>query len=432
MKKQTLSPKMLRQRKFLLVVPLLVVPFITLFFWALGGGTNPADAKDNGPKGFNMTLPDAKLKDGKGLNKMSYYDQASLDSVKLKEQMKNDPYYHQHSDSTSFPTLNKKNVLGNDSGGTAFQSSPGISNDRAANEAKVYQKLAQLKTVINRPVIAADNPNNSNTGESVNNTDAIERQQRNLQHINNQSSDDPEMKQMNGMLEKILDIQHPGRAEEKIKENSEAHRGQVFAVSAGNQDSPVSLLDNGATSEISTGIDRHLINQGTGFYSLDDRLQTDNANTIPAVVHETQTLVNGSVIKLRLLNAVYINGVLIPKDNFLFGTVSLNGERLGIKINSIRYVNSLFPVALSVYDLDGLEGIDIPGAISRDVAKSSADQAMQNLGLSSYDPSLGAQAASAGIEAAKTLFSKKVKLIKVTVKAGYQVLLYDEKQKANK
>jgi len=349
MKEQTLSPKMLRQRKFLLVLPLLVVPFITLFFWALGGGEiNPANAKDNEPKGFNMNLPDAKLKDGKGLNKMSYYNQASLDSVKLKEQMKSDPYYHQHSDSASFPALNKKNVLGNASEGTAFQSSPGISNDRAANEAKVYQKLAQLKTVINRPVIAADNLNNNNTGQSVNSTDAIERQQHNLQNMNNQSNDDPEMKQMNGMLEKILDIQHPGRAEEKIKENSETHRGQVFAVSAGNQDSPVSLLDNGASSGISTDTGRHLINQANGFYSLDDRLQTDNANTIQAVVHETQTLVNGSIIKLRLLNAVYINGVLIPKDNFLFGTVSLNGERLGIKINSIRYVNSLFPVALSV------------------------------------------------------------------------------------
>jgi len=54
---------------------------------------------------------------------------------------------------------------------------------------------------------------------------------------------------------------------------------------------------------------------------------------------------------------------------------------------------------------------------------------MQSIGLTSLDPSWSAQAASAGVEAAKTLFSKKVRLIKVTVKAGYQVLLKDEKQK---
>ncbi len=42
---------------------------------------------------------------------------------------------------------------------------------------------------------------------------------------------------------------------------------------------------------------------------------------------------------------------------------------------------------------------------------------------------IGVQAAGAGLEAAKSLFSKKVKLIKVTVKAGYKVMLKDDKQK---
>jgi hypothetical protein len=63
------------------------------------------------------------------------------------------------------------------------------------------------------------------------------------------------------------------------------------------------------------------------------------------------------------------------------------------------------------------------------VAKESADQSIQNLGFTSYDPSLGAQAATAGVTAAKSLFSRKVRLVKVEVKAGYQVLLKDEKQK---
>jgi hypothetical protein len=55
--------------------------------------------------------------------------------------------------------------------------------------------------------------------------------------------------------------------------------------------------------------------------------------------------------------------------------------------------------------------------------KQSSDNALQDIGMMSVDPSLTEQAASAGISAAKTIFSKKVKLVKVTVKAGYQVLL---------
>ena len=81
--------------------------------------------------------------------------------------------------------------------------------------------------------------------------------------------------------------------------------------------------------------------------------------------------------------------------------------------------------------MDGLDGIYIPGAITRDVAKQSADRAVQGIGFTALEPSLKVQAASAGIEAAKTLFSRKAKLIKVMVKAGYQVLLRDEKQNAS-
>lgn len=140
-------------------------------------------------------------------------------------------------------------------------------------------------------------------------------------------------------------------------------------------------------------------------------------------------MVNGSTVKLRLGNPIFINGILIPKDHFLFGVTSLKGERLTIKINSLRYTNSIFPVDLSVYDMDGLEGIYMPGAINRDVAKSSADRSIQTLGVTSLDDSWGAQAAGMGIETAKNLLSKKVKLVKVVVKAGYKVLIYDEKQK---
>ena len=81
--------------------------------------------------------------------------------------------------------------------------------------------------------------------------------------------------------------------------------------------------------------------------------------------------------------------------------------------------------------MDGISGIYIPGAITRDVAKQSVDHATQGFGLTTLDPSLAAQAANAGIEAARSLVSKKVKLMKVTLKAGYRVLLQDEQQKIN-
>jgi hypothetical protein len=77
--------------------------------------------------------------------------------------------------------------------------------------------------------------------------------------------------------------------------------------------------------------------------------------------------------------------------------------------------------------MDGQEGIRVPGAITRDAAKEGADQAVQSLQLMDMNPSLASQAAGAGIETIKGLLGKKAKLVRVTVKAGYPVLLVDQK-----
>jgi len=61
----------------------------------------------------------------------------------------------------------------------------------------------------------------------------------------------------------------------------------------------------------------------------------------------------------------------------------------------MHYHNSLFPVQLSVYDIDGMDGIYIPGAITRDVAKQYTDRAIQGIGQTTLDPYHWAHTASA-------------------------------------
>lgn len=440
MEQKTRSQKFLRQRKFLVVLPLLVIPFLTLLFWLLGGGkANGADAKQ-AQNGLNMQLPNASLKEDKTLDKLSYYEKAASDSLKMQQLMENDPFYQQHKELTTpaLPNVDTS-IKGIKTGSNTVTSGNSRLNHNITyedpNEAKVYQKLAQLDNALNKAsATSQSNQENINivkptSGTSVNSND-INRMEQMMQGMNQKSGDDPEIGQLNGMLEKILDIQHPDRVREKIKQTSETKKGQVFAVAVGNENNSISLLDNKGTKNYGINTNRNSFTLSNNFYSLDDEtLSDDNQNSIRAVIHETQNLVNGSTVKLRLLNDIFINGVLIPKGNFLFGIADLNGERLGIKISSIRYHNSLFPVDLSVCDIDGMDGIYIPGAITRDVAKQSLDRASQSIDFTTLNPSIGAQAVNTGIEAAKTLLGRKAKLIKITVKAGYQVLLRDEKQK---
>lgn len=427
------SDKFLRRRRFFMVMPLLVLPFLTLMFWALGGGAvNHPGNQSLAANGLNLQLPDASLKPEKPLDKLGYYEKAAADSAKLLGLIRNDPYYNQQDS-----LLRRGMFQGQASAiGSQLNSSPdGSSAYQDPNEAQVLEKLAQLNMALNQgstgsAISSGAEPSAASSSNNPPPPAELERLEQLMQATQASENGDPEMQQLNGMLEKILDIQHPQRMQEKIRQSSKADKGKVFAVRMKDKETPVSLLAKGGSKSSRGDKGGKISSRRNGFYSLKEEQVPYNANpnAISAVVHETQVVVSGAAVKLRLTHEVSINGVLIPKDSFLFGTASLNGERLIIKINSIRFRNSLFPVDLSVYDLDGLPGIYIPGAITRDVARQSADRAVQDIGFSTLDPSLEVQAASAGVEVAKNLFSKKAKLVKVTVKAGYQVLLQDEKQ----
>jgi conjugative transposon TraM protein len=424
--KTTHSPRFLQQRKFFLVLPLLTVPFITLIFWLLGGGkVKEAVAQPSlTVQGLNLELPAVYLPEEKPLNKLSYYEKVASDSARLEKLLKKDPYYQ--------PPL-KPTVTGN-SLNTPLQSPADIADTQ---EAQLYQKLEQVNIALQKATVPPTSklpsePKPINPpGPSLNQSDMERLEQMMGMMKNGTENEDPEMKQINTMLEKILAIQHPERLREKLQPASPTRPGPVLSASVHTTE-PISLLTHPKEPYLS---DLALAQEqvaGNGFYALeeDEVGITYPQNAILAVVHETQTLVDGAVVKLRLLQDIYLNGVQVPAGTLVYGTASLQGERLQIKIDQLRHQQSLFPVELTVWDVDGLNGIHIPNAITREVARQSTNQALQGIGLTTFDPSLRTQAANAGLEAAKTLLSKKTKLVKVTVKAGYQVLLRDEKQKS--
>lgn len=424
MKTQQSLTQQERKQRFLMVLPLLVLPFLTLFFWALGGGSvSNAKPDEKVRTGINNSVPDAQLKEDDAIDKLGFYERAAKDTTLAREQQKYDSNY----------SLEQQGLMNNytdrtitSSGYSGLRTSPytgGGYND--PNEAKIYQRLEQLNQALTQPELlqtTSDQRLGFNGSSSLDGKDVDRLEQLMKQMQGGGNEPDPEMDQINGVLNKIMDIQNPERVQQQIKEASKLNKENVYAVSTATEKQIFSLLEADAKSKEK--------DEANGFYSLNAEQQSgDEQNAIDAVIHETQTIVSGSTVRLRLLGDVYINGTLIPKDNFVFGTAALNGERLEISISSIRYKKSLFPVSLSVVDIDGIGGIYIPGAISRDVAKQSTDRAIQDLSFGTMSDNIGVQAAGAGLEAAKSLFSKKVKLIKVTVKAGYKVLLSDNKQK---
>ena len=148
-----------------------------------------------------------------------------------------------------------------------------------------------------------------------------------------------------------------------------------------------------------------------------------NMNSIAAVIPADQTLVAGGTIALRITDSIRVGNRVLTAGELVYGTVTINNDRLLVHIGALREDRNLFVTDWQVYDLDGLAGIHIPGVLARDVAKQSVDQGVNSLNLMTLDQGLGAQVAGAGIQAAKSFLGRKVRQVRVTVRSGYQVLL---------
>lgn len=156
-------------------------------------------------------------------------------------------------------------------------------------------------------------------------------------------------------------------------------------------------------------------------------------NTIPACISESQTLEQGGRVKLRLLEPLQAGNVTVPANSLVTGTADIRGERLDILVSSIEYAGNIIPVQLATYDIDGQRGIFVPGSESRTAVKEMAGDVSQSMGGSiSFAGSAGQQVAmdlTRGVLQGGTRFiSRRVKAVKVKLKAGYKVLLVTKKQ----
>ncbi|WP_433903286.1 conjugative transposon protein TraM [Sphingobacterium puteale] len=409
---KNMTQKQLRFRKLLLVLPLITLPFTTLGFWALGGGRSQPEPEQK-LTGINTDLPDAQLKN-KNEDKLSLYQSNGGDTA-INESLKPDT------------TVASSGVFSWNGDWNNAGASGSNLMDQDMQQQRLQQRLDDLERLMRQPAPPDYGSSGFYRNEPEKDFQSSAGLQRIEQMVNNATGDsqqpDAELDQLNGMLERVLDIQHPERYRQRLKDYTHEKRGRILPV--GKETEILSVPVSGNAYSAATALNLTKVRQTGAFFGLDANTARDSIDirSITAIVAETQTVVSGSSLKMQLAEEIYIAGFQIPKGTPIYGSCMLEGERLMVAITGIRLGNRHFPVELKVYGLDAMPGIRIPGAITRDAAKDGADRAVQSMQLMSLDPSIGAQAAGAGIEAAKSLFSKKVKLIKATVNAGLQILL---------
>jgi conjugative transposon TraM protein len=119
-----------------------------------------------------------------------------------------------------------------------------------------------------------------------------------------------------------------------------------------------------------------------------DSRKSDSFNTltgnrkqsfITAILDEAQTVVDGSRIRIRLLDDIFIGNHLFPKGSYLYGLVSgFSAQRVHVNISTVLYGDRILKTRLTIYDNDGIKGLYIPNSDFRDMMRQAGAQMAQS------------------------------------------------------
>ncbi|RZM21522.1 MAG: conjugative transposon protein TraM [Pedobacter sp.] len=298
-----------------------------------------------------MSLPDADFKATASSDKMSLYEKARKDSA----------------DSQMAELLPQQDLPG--------YALPIGSTPAAENEAAIALKLSQIRTEINKAPSAGVHTSQSALADPGAGAE-VAKLEKLMQQMQQPAGEDPEMQQLNLLMDKILSIQNPdrpmpGASTPGIKKDS------VFKA-------------------------------------------------IPAVVARDQKVRQGSVVEMRLLDTIRINGLLIPKGHAVYAVAKFSNQRINLEIKTLRMNVSVIPADLTVFDQqDAMAGIYAPEALISEAMSDGGTDALTTVGIGGLDQSVGVKLAGAGIDAARGLISKKLQRVHQKLRAGYSVLIRD-------
>ncbi|MGN0020070.1 MAG: conjugative transposon protein TraM [Sphingobacterium hotanense] len=396
------------KKRLLLTLPFLCSPFLVVIFWAMKSGTSAQQANTASHGGL-MQLPSTDLNRDREMSKLDHYRKSEKDSAEHYNRWK--PLMDNWTEQLDglYPVSEHANEM--------HEQGPDY-------EKQLYLKLAELDRSLHEVSdFDASSDGSSTAAQRIevtmeeNGPKSLARPARAtpLYHSNStlETEPDPEIQQLNTMLDKIIQIQ--GSKESPKESSSEIELTQQRHLER-EASSRGTLIQEGMQDSSLT----------SGFYSSVFSADMPAYNAVAAVIHENQVVGNGSVLKMRLLEDYHAGSVKVPKGTFVYGAVQLNGERMKIRVGNINVNGRIVNTKLEVHDIDGIQGIYVPEMLDREVIIRSADQSVQSIGLGqNISSALISEATSAGIQAAKSLFSKRARRIRIELKSDYRLLLKD-------
>lgn len=170
-----------------------------------------------------------------------------------------------------------------------------------------------------------------------------------------------------------------------------------------------------------------------GFYTAGSTEQVvQPKNSIKACVHDAQTVVGETGVRLRLLEPAQTPSRTIPTGTLVTANAKFQGGRLQLKITSIELEGNIIPVDITIYDIDGQQGLYIPYSPEMNALTEMAGNMSQTGGTSlmltqNAGQQVAADLSRGVVQGISGYFAKKVRTPKVTLKTGHQVFLVSKK-----
>lgn len=160
-----------------------------------------------------------------------------------------------------------------------------------------------------------------------------------------------------------------------------------------------------------------------------------NKTLISAILDEGIKAWEGSRVRIRLLEPIFIDGRMLKKGQYLYGICSgFSAQRLEINVSSVVIDDEIFPLNITLYDNDGIAGIYIPDSSFRDFTKqlgansASGQVRVGDSGGSSNNTQALYQSVSRAVQSSTRAIQQALKKNKARLKYNTQVYLVNTKK----
>ena len=142
----------------------------------------------------------------------------------------------------------------------------------------------------------------------------------------------------------------------------------------------------------------------------------------------------GERIRIRLLEDIQIGARKLPKGTYLYAWISgYEPQRVKLTVSSVMVGDEILPIALNIYDQDGMEGLYVPASSFREFSKDLGGNVtggmnlQMNQGASSMNQ-MYLSALQKVFTSSSQAVSKRIRQNKANLKYGTVIYLIDPEQ----